>query len=170
VARPDELALLPALERAADRVFEGPELRRRGFGPMPGPGSVEDLERALVVLVAGDPPMGFARVDEVDGSAHLEQLSVHPDHHRQGVGRALLEAACAWAADADYAQMTLITFGEVAFNGPFYAAAGFVPTEARTPGLVELRAQDRRDGLDGYGVRQVMARTLGRAGGSGSSR
>ena len=32
--------------------------------------------------------------------AHLEQLSVHPDHGRRGLGRALLRAGCAWAGGA----------------------------------------------------------------------
>jgi hypothetical protein len=81
-ARPDELALLPPLEAGADTLFDA-----LGVGPLPGPCDVADLERALVVLVAGDPPQGFARIDELAGGAHLEQLSVHPDHVRRGVGQ-----------------------------------------------------------------------------------
>ena len=29
-----------------------------GIGPLPGPGTVEEFAAALIVLVAGDPPVG----------------------------------------------------------------------------------------------------------------
>jgi GNAT superfamily N-acetyltransferase len=120
-ARADELVLLPALEAAADTMFEP-----LGIGPLPGPGAVEDFAAALVVLVAGDPPVGLCRIDGVADGAHLEQLSVHPDHGRRGIGRALLQAGCAWAAARDYRELTLATYRDVPWNGPFYASEGFV--------------------------------------------
>jgi GNAT superfamily N-acetyltransferase len=119
--RSDELGLLPGLEAAADAVFE-----RLGIGPLPGPGTVGDFAAALVVLVAGDPPVGLCRIDGVAGGAHLEQLSVHPDHAGRGVGRALLRAGCDWAAARGYPELTLATYRDVPWNGPFYASEGFV--------------------------------------------
>jgi GNAT superfamily N-acetyltransferase len=120
-ARADELVLLPALEAAADTMFEP-----LGIGPLPGPGAVEDFAAALVVLVAGDPPVGLCRIDGVADGAHLEQLSVHPDHGRRGIGRALLRAGCAWAAARDYRELTLATYRDVPWNGPFYESERFV--------------------------------------------
>src|ERR1700733_260422 len=97
-ARSDELEQLPALEEASDTLFLSLEI-----GPLPPPGTVESLRAALVVLVAGDPPARFPRIDRLDdGAAHLEQLAVHPDHGRQGIGRALVMAACRWAGEAGY--------------------------------------------------------------------
>ena len=119
-ATPADLAGLPALEVRADRLFE-----TLGIGPLPGPGSVEELARALVVLVAGDPPRGFARIDDLAGAAHLEQLAVDPDHMHHGLGRALLRAACTWAGQHGYDELTLATYRDVAWNGPFYASEGF---------------------------------------------
>jgi GNAT superfamily N-acetyltransferase len=113
------------------------------------------------VLVAGRPAVGFARIDEVDGQAHLEQLSVLPSHMRRGNGTALVEAVCAWAAVHGYREVTLCTFAEVPFNAPFFAKRGFVPVESLTPGLVELRDWERDLGLDALGPRIVMRRTLG---------
>jgi len=119
--RPDELALLPALELAADTMFEP-----LGIGPLPGPGAVEEFAAALVVLVAGQPPVGLGRIDAVGDGAHLEQLSVPPDHARRGTGRALLRAGCAWAAARGYPELTLATYRDIPWNGPFYASEGFV--------------------------------------------
>ena len=143
------------IEAAADELFG-----TIGFDLTPGPRTLDGLRRARAVLVAGRPPVGFAAIEEVDGSAHLEQLAVHPDHARQGIGRALLEAVCQWAARAGYPTLTLVTFADVAWNGPFYAGAGFAPTTRLGPGLAELRAIDRRNGLDDLGRRQVMVRRL----------
>jgi GNAT superfamily N-acetyltransferase len=154
-ARPDELADLVAIEAASDGLFS-----TIGFDLFPGPATVAAMARAPAVLVAGDPPVGFARVEEVDGLAHLEQLSVAPDHGRRGIGRALLEAACDWARDAGYEAITLVTFQDVAWNAPFYASASFRPLSALTPGLIALREIDRVNKLDDLGPRVVMVRRL----------
>jgi GNAT superfamily N-acetyltransferase len=120
----NELVLLPAIEAAADTLFEP-----LGIGPLPGPGTPRDFAGALVVLVADDPPVGFCRIDGIGGGAHLEQLSVHPDHAGRGIGRALLRAGCAWAKAQDFDEITLATYRDVPWNGPFYASEGFVGQE-----------------------------------------
>ena len=62
----------------------------------------------------------------IGGGAHLEQLSVHPDHGGRGIGRALLRAGCDWAGAHGYPELTLATYRDVPWNGPFYASEGFV--------------------------------------------
>ena len=119
------------------------------------------LREAAVVLVAGRPAVGFARVDVVDGLAHLEQLGVLPEDTRMGIGGELVEAACRWAADQGLRAITLITFADVPWNAPFYAARGFREIDELTPGLAELRDWERDLGLDRVGRRVVMRRDLG---------
>jgi GNAT superfamily N-acetyltransferase len=116
-----------------------------------------------VVLVAGRPPVGFAWVDVLDGNAHLEEIAVLPEHGRAGIGRALVEAVAAWAEEAGFASLTLATYRDVPWNGPFYASCGFVVL-ARwrwTPGLRRIRRGERRAGLDDFGVRVIMTRATG---------
>jgi GNAT superfamily N-acetyltransferase len=155
--RPDELTLLPDLEAAADTVFE-----RLGIGPLPGPGTVDAFAGALVVLVAGDPPVGLCRIDGIDGivpGAHLEQLSVHPEHAGHGIGRALLRAACAWAWAHGYGEITLATYRDVPWNGPFYASEGFVE---RGPVDDFLRAHglpDEEPVMGRFGARVLMVKS-----------
>ena len=50
---------------------------------------------------------------------------MHPDHAGRGVGRALLRAGCDWAAARGYPELTLATYRDVPWNGPFYASEGF---------------------------------------------
>lgn len=158
MARADEFALLPNVEQAADLLFA-----RAGIGPLPPSAGPEEYPTALAVLVTGDPPIGFARLESVDGSAHLEQLSVHPDHGRQGIGAQLLDAACRWAADHGHVAITLCTFADVPWNGPFYARRGFahLAESELTPGLSALRRRELELGLDALGRRTVMCRRLG---------
>jgi GNAT superfamily N-acetyltransferase len=154
LARPDELALLPDVERAADTMFEV-----LGVGPLPGPGSRDDLTGALAVLVIGHPPRGFARIDPVAGGAHLEQLSVHPNDGHHGIGRALLQAAVQWAQDHGYPEITLATYRDIPWNGPFYASEGFVEIGPVDDWWVARGYRPEEPVMGRFGVRVVMRRS-----------
>jgi ribosomal protein S18 acetylase RimI-like enzyme len=77
-------------------------------------------------------PAGLAWVWLEDGDpakpAHLQQMWVTPQTRRQGVGRALLDAAIAWARRVGARAVTLdVTTGNTDAVR-LYEAAGFVPT------------------------------------------
>ena len=154
-ATPGDRLVLPLLEAAADRLLEA----ALGHQALPAP----DLQAAgaplfilVATLAAGNPPVGFARVDEVGGQAHLEQISVHPDSAGRGIGRSLLEAAIDRARNLGFASMTLCTFAEVPFNARFYASCGFAELAGPGPALAALRTHEAQLGLDGLGRRVVM--------------
>lgn len=153
--RADEVPLLPALEAAADAMF-APFDR----GAFPGPGTPEDFAAALVVFVAGEPPVGLCRIDAVGDGAHLEQLSVHPAHGRRGLGRALLRAGVDWARAHHYGELTLTTFRDVPWNGPFYASEGFVEIGPADDWLVAHGLAPEEPVMARYGTRVVMALSL----------
>jgi GNAT superfamily N-acetyltransferase len=119
-------------------------------------------EVPLAVFVSGDPPVGFVWLTLVCGQAHVEEVAVLQRAGRHGVGRSLLEAACAWARGSGYDRVTLCTFADVPWNGPFYRSAGFVELapEDWCDELALLRAAERRNGLDDVGTRLVMVRRL----------
>ncbi|QBI53265.1 Acetyltransferase (GNAT) family protein [Streptomonospora litoralis] len=128
----------------------------------------EMLAAACWVLVAAGPVRGFAAVGVLDGAAHLEELAVHPDHGRRGVGGALLEAACGRARAEGFAAMTLTTFRDVAWNAPWYARRGFAQLAPNAWGP-ELREQWTREEAAGIAVapRIAMRRRFGGLGPSG---
>jgi GNAT superfamily N-acetyltransferase len=154
-AVPEDLAGLPEIDRRAESLFRvaGIDLPEISF-------PVDELNEAKAIFVAGRPPVGFVRVDEVDGLAHIEELAVIPGRMREGLGTALLEAACAWAEAQGYPASTVITFADVQWNAPFYAGRGFVPVDEISPGLAELRDWEQAVGLDAVGRRIVMRREL----------
>lgn len=89
-------------------------------------GLTGDVGRDEMVLVASDPPVGFARVSFPDGHAHLAQLSVWAEQTEALVGDALLEAACAQLAVRGHGQVTaLLEAGE--------SRPGFEPLAADEP-------------------------------------
>lgn len=152
LARPSDIPLLPGIELAAARLFEG-------YGPewlLSETTSEETLRRAqranlLWVALADDVPVGFAAVELIEpGSAHLEELDVHPDHMRRGLGSRLVMTVCDWAASQGYAAVTLNTSRDVEWNMPFYARLGFeeVPREDWSPAVHRVFEHETSRGLD----------------------
>jgi len=163
-ARRDDLPALVEIERAAGELF-----RQLGMDAVADddPGSVEELlpylegDRAFVATGAADGPVGYLLLDVVDDAAHIEQVSVHPRLARRGLGRALIERAATWARERGLRALTLTTYVEVPWNGPYYERLGFrfLGPDEETPGLRELREHERAHGLDAW-PRACMIRDL----------
>jgi len=81
---------------------------------------------------------------------HLEEIDVHPDHGRRGIGTALMRAVCAWTLRSGYPEITLTTFRAVPWNMPFYSRLGFeeVSDAELRPELATVVARETARGLD----------------------
>ncbi|TDD27627.1 GNAT family N-acetyltransferase [Actinomadura sp. KC06] len=158
-ARPGDLAGLPAIESSGDAMFA-----EIGIVFPAGPTVVEELiGKGGEILVAGDPPVGFAATEEVDGAVHLAQISVRGDLAGRGIGVPLLEAVKARAAAAGSPGVSLLTFRDVPWNGPWYAGHGFVelPEERWGPEVRSYWDAEVKAGLHELGPRLVMWAPLG---------
>lgn len=154
LARREDLDLLAGIEAEADQQFVAL------FGDLdwdpPTPG-VERLAAPGFLLVAGDPPIGFAHVVEIEGIAHLEQLAVRPAEQRRGVGAALVRAAQREAAGRGYDVLSLCTYAEVPWNAPYYRRLGFEELDELVPVQRRMVEHEQAIGLDRHGPRVVMA-------------
>ncbi|WP_089403086.1 GNAT family N-acetyltransferase [Geodermatophilus saharensis] len=155
VAGPADLERLPAIEAAADALFASV-----GIAGLPPPQTPQERAAAWRVLVVGEPAVGFAVLERVDGDVHLEQLSVHPSAGRRGLGTALLDAAVRTAREAGAARVTLTTYADVPWNAPWYAARGFTEVADPGPELAALVAHEAAAGLAVPGRRVVMGRAV----------
>lgn len=148
---------LDAIEDAADALFHRHGIRfsepaRDAAAPLSGVGYF-----AIATEEASDRAVGFARVIEDEGFAHLEQLSVHPDHARRGHGRALVDAAISEAAKRGYPDMTLRTYDRIPWNRPFYESCGFrVIAAPEAPFFARILAEEEERGLADHGKRVFM--------------
>ena len=148
-------ASINAVEQAADRSFTGLITL-----PDAAPRDVEfDLPGFVLVAESAGRVVGFAQVLDFDGRFHLEQLSVHPDRQRQGIGARLVAAAEREVVARGGSVVTLRTFADVPFNAPFYRRHGYVESElpVALQGLVEA---ERRLGLLAAGTRLTMAKQV----------
>lgn len=109
------------------------------------------LAEGLVwVAELGGEPIGFAACQLFLDALHLWELAVRRDRQGQGAGRALVEAVVAEARQRDVAAVTLTTFRDLPWNGPFYARCGFsmLGGEALNGRLTAILLRERRRGLD----------------------
>ena len=131
----------------------------------PPPISVLDRYRqaglAWVAVDSADEPIAYLISDLVDQGLHVEQVSVHPDFARRGIGRSLLEFAAGHAVGMGAPALTLTTFAQVPWNAPYYRRCGFrVLAETEwTPGLRAIREREAAHGLDRW-PRVCMRRDL----------
>jgi GNAT superfamily N-acetyltransferase len=117
--------------------------------------------QAWVIAGHGGIPVAYLLTDVVDGSGHVEQVSVIPSHTRQGLGRVLMDHACEWALGNGLKAITLTTFANIPWNAPYYERCGFrrLSADDLTPGLLGIRREEADHGLDAW-PRVCMRRLL----------
>ena len=164
-ARVDDLPLLGDIERAAGAAFRDLGMAAVADADPPSMGELTRFQadgRAWVVADEADAPVAYLLVEVVDGNGHVEQVSVHPDHARQGLGRALLDAVDRWALPLGLSALTLTTYADVPWNAPYYARLGFgiVAEVDLSVGLRRIRAREEASGPAAW-PRVVMRRPVG---------
>lgn len=95
-------------------------------------------------------PVGYLVLGLVDGQPHIDQVSVDPAYSGLRIGKRLIDHAVRWAGEQGLRELTLTTFTEVPWNGPYYERLGFryVAAAEETPGLRAVRAAEIAHGLD----------------------
>ncbi len=145
----DDLARLARIELAAGRLFPAgriPDLEQTYPRHLLEAAVEESL---LFVMEAAEEIAGFAVCTRVGGRLHLDEVSVHPDHGRRGHGRALVQHVIETAAVLGLEGVSLTTFADIPWNGPFYESMGFarLPVEDLDEPLTEALAAEAAHGL-----------------------
>jgi GNAT superfamily N-acetyltransferase len=151
-ATTEDLIVLQDIERAAGAPFAEIGMTAVADDEPPSMATLREFQRAgrAWVWTEDDLPIGYLVAGVIDGNAHIEQVSVRPDHAGRRIGKRLIDRAARWAAAAALPAMTLTTFTEVPWNGPYYRRLGFryLSADEETPGLVAVRAAEQAHGLD----------------------
>lgn len=128
LARPADAEAMPAIERAAAEMFtHDPGLER--FDP-DDTWEVADLQRLIrkghcLVAHVGEEMAGFLVAEPFRRELHIWEMNVHPRFQQRGIGAGLVRAAQIDARNTGFKALTLTTFRDLAWNGPFYARLGF---------------------------------------------
>jgi GNAT superfamily N-acetyltransferase len=163
-ARPDERDRVDEIGDLAGTRFAGLDLIDESLD-VPFPQDVLarliDAGQVWVACDAADTAVGVVIASVREGVVYVEEIDVLAEHGRRGLGGRMLDAVCAWAQERGYPAVTLSTFRDVPWNGPFYRKHGFVDLEpaAWTAGMRVIREQEAHHGLR-TDVRVFMRRDL----------
>ena len=134
IASDNDAGLLPEIERSSGEAF-----RQISDLAWIADDGVTSSQRHLEIIGKGTAWVGLDQTNgviaflnaEVHGNAlHVWQMSVHSEHQKKGIGRALALAAEQWARASRLTALTLTTFRDVPWNARFYASCGFQIIEA----------------------------------------
>lgn len=123
-----DLPRLPEIELSAVDAFLNTSIPP---GPLstatPAEGWRDALEHGTLWVVDDDQgnPIGFLGGHRDGGELHILEFDVEARHQGKGLGRLLLNHVIAWARAQGLSELTLTTFRNIAWNGPFYAKMGF---------------------------------------------
>ena len=132
LARPDDAEAYHRIEEdAATLLHEEPSL---AGVPVPPSGAAEHYRRMIakgncLSATVEDQVVGFAASGRVGRELHLHELSVARAHQGQRIGATLLRALVIDARNCGMRAITLNTYRDIPWNGPFYARQGFVEVE-----------------------------------------
>jgi GNAT superfamily N-acetyltransferase len=96
-------------------------------------------------------PVGFLLAQEIDGCLYIKEMSVDPAHSRRGLGTRLVQSVIDAARAGGFAGLTLTTFQDIPWNGPFYEKMGFCVMDGPTmsEGMAEIVRREVSLGLKG---------------------
>jgi GNAT superfamily N-acetyltransferase len=163
-ARPDERDRVGEIGDLAGTRFAGLDLIDESLD-VPFPQDVLarliDAGQVWVACDAANTAVGVVIASVREGVVYVEEIDVLAEHGRRGLGGRMLDAVCTWAQERGYPAVTLSTFRDVPWNGPFYRKHGFVDLApaAWTAGMRVIREQEAHHGLR-TDVRVFMRRDL----------
>jgi len=143
----EEIPALIAIDLAASQLFAGTGMLPEEELSDHVPAEVFEASMPLGhVFVARDRKgvaAGFLLTSLRGDTLYLDQVSVHPEHGRRGLGAALIRRVFEDAVDRGLKTVTLSTFRDLPWNAPFYRTLGFreLPRKQMTDWMLEIEAR-----------------------------
>jgi GNAT superfamily N-acetyltransferase len=157
-----DLRRIQEIETAAGELFRTVGMDAIADDPPPTVEQLNAYVAAGTAWVATEPAgrvAGYILVETHGCWAHIEQVTVHPEHGRRGIGAALIVQVDQWAVERGLERLSLTTFRDVPWNAPYYQRLGFrhLPGTERPAWLRGVVEREKRHGLALW-PRTVMSR------------
>ena len=146
--------MLPEIEHSAGEKFRDlPELAWIADGEdMPAKTHLKYVRKGTSWgAEAGDLIVGFVCAEAAARDLHIWEMAVRQEWQGKGIGRQLTKTAVEYARSNKFKFVTLTTFREVAWNGPFYRSLGFeiIDREKLDSRLEKILRAEIQHGLPG---------------------
>ncbi|ODT17148.1 MAG: hypothetical protein ABS35_26545 [Kaistia sp. SCN 65-12] len=150
--RPDDASQLRAVERDAGERFRTVGLAAIADNEPTSEAFIDAISAHGIAFCAVDDtdrPIGFLLAGRLDQALHVYELSVMTAWAGRGIGRRLMAEIADAAHTLGTPSLTLATFRDVPWNGPYYERNGFVEVaqDEWTPAFHLLHAAERLAGL-----------------------
>ena len=161
-ARPADIPYLERVERSAAEVYRTVGLEFLIDGPTVDPLFLSaNLNHLWLAVDWMDRPIGFIVGEDIYGYFHVVELSVAQEYQGNGIGKQLIARMTVDVRREGYQTISLTTYRNLPWNGPWYTRLGFLevnPLEMGTK-YVEILENERQHGLD-TAQRCVMLKSL----------
>lgn len=163
LASADEIHKVAPLERAAAEVF-----RTIGMDAVADDAPITETtllqaveEQRLWFAVEYGVLKAYLLGDFLPQSLHIDQVTVHPDASRRGLGALMIESVSADPRSKERGLLTLTSFANVPWNAPYYERIGFLDiAESDWPeGVAEKVAAEQGTDMAAW-PRVVMQRII----------
>lgn len=161
-ARPSDIPFLDRVEKSAAEVFRKVGLDFLLDGPTVDPRYlIANLSHLWVAVEELDRPIGFVVGENLFGNFHIVEISVAQAFQGKGIGRALIARMAEEVKLEGYKAVTLMTYRDVPWNGPWYAKMGFTEVNPVNMGskYLEILQMEGQHGHD-LSRRALMMRIL----------
>jgi ribosomal protein S18 acetylase RimI-like enzyme len=148
-----DIPLLEYVERSAAEIFRTANLSFLADGDTVDPRALVAMAQANHLLIAAnrfDQPIGFVGGEYLNGNFHIIEISVAKEFQGKGVGKALMTAMVQQVSREGYKSITLTTYKNLPWNGPWYSRIGFFEVNAQDMGkeYLDILASEAQHGLD----------------------
>ncbi len=163
-ARQEDIPAFSRIEAAADTLYDDSGLLDCTDDEDNVPAHVYEaaIEHRLVFTIEhfDNGPAGFALCSIRPPDLYLDQIAVDPAHGRKGLGAILLMRVFREAQARKLKSVSLSTFRDIPWNGPYYTRFGFreIPRKRLEPWMLELEKM-QAETLD-ISLRCVMRRKM----------
>lgn len=154
----ERLRFISAQARERYRALSG--LAHIADAPPLSPSRFEACRVAAAVDDASNEIMGFAAMRTLDGLLYLDNISVEAGSSGRGIGKALLDEVRSHAASLNAPAVTLTTFKEPVWNGPWFRRHGFQPMPLDRIGQGLLEVMDHQARTFDPAVRETLWQLL----------